>query len=248
MKLFELTGIKKYADQHLANILNAFIEKKQIKVRSGGFAFVIIPKDKDYVFKVWLKDPGFETYLKFIKNHSGDKHFPKVIGDVHDVPMFFKRDAKAGDTMKVVRLEKLEPFPHGDVREGMLDYVVSRLRKLKIASLTDADVPELIKKFKIDKPTASLYGVPRTVQPDELNALLGKSESLLKAMIAVWKELGPNNPSIGEDLAGNIMLRGDVPVIVDPYYTKHMWDVTASDLINPDTKRPPASFKSGRTK
>ena len=76
MKLFELTGIKKYAEQHLATILNAFIEKKQIKVRSGGFAFVIIPENKDYVFKCWIHDAGFDEYLKFVKSHSGNKHLP----------------------------------------------------------------------------------------------------------------------------------------------------------------------------
>ena len=164
--------------------------------------------------------------------------------------MFFKRADKAGDKLNVIRMEKLESVKDDSDLDHTLSHVIYMLRKLKISSLTPDDTPELMKKLQIDKPMQGA-GFMKPIKPDQLNAELSKLESLIKMIIDVWKHVGSNNPNFGEDLYGNIMLRGSVPVIADPYYTKHNWKMTASDMLDPSrTARDGSqiSFKTGRSK
>jgi hypothetical protein len=77
-------------------------------VKNGEFAYVYIPEGKDYVYKAWTQDDGFDAYLDIIRNNK-NKHFPKIL-KFKELPIHLARDTGLKNTkVKILKLEKLQP-------------------------------------------------------------------------------------------------------------------------------------------
>lgn len=77
------------------------------EVKNGEFAYVYIPEGKDYVYKAWTHDPGFDAYLDIIQNNK-NKHFPKIL-KFKELPIHLARDTGLKNTkVKILKLEKLK--------------------------------------------------------------------------------------------------------------------------------------------
>jgi hypothetical protein len=107
MKLCELTGYKSASQKRFGDLINDLIISGKYTYEQGCFAVVLAPPGKDYVYRAWINDAGYEAFLQYIQAHPSYS-FVEVIGTVRKIPMFFKRPAELKDDfIKVVRLEKL---------------------------------------------------------------------------------------------------------------------------------------------
>jgi hypothetical protein len=223
MKLLELHGHQRYADFTLSQNLNKFIIDKKIKVESGTFGFAIIPKDKDYVYKCWTKDAGFEAFLDYVQKHKSDKHLPKLIGSIRSIPLFFKHNQLKDLKLKVQRVEKLDELQ--DDQESPIEAVIKMVRNFKSGhEPTTADILERTKRNAFHTVNHDNEG-----EHKELIDEISKLGSFVESLVDIRKAL-PN--AFKEDFLGNIMLRGKIPVIIDPYYDAMGDYKTASDLLN----------------
>ena len=109
MLLSELHGYHKYEDM-TGRELAVYLQSHNIKVKHGAFGIVLIPSDKNYVYRFWTKDSGYEEFLEYIKDHKSD-HFPKILSKVKEIPIVFKRSSDTQDKkFKMIKTEKLDPF------------------------------------------------------------------------------------------------------------------------------------------
>lgn len=120
MRLSELTG---YKSDPIYNILqnSTNAEELEDKLESNGFnkyvvgtglySSVLSRPDLNYVVKIFDRDPGYETYLKYIIKYQDNPHVPKLRGKVISV----------GPRFKVVRLEKLQPMDVNNLYHSKFD-------------------------------------------------------------------------------------------------------------------------------
>lgn len=130
MKLRELTGYKK---DPLYNILQNSTESWELEdnLEAGGFTKYVIGTglyssvlsrpDLNYVVKIFYKDPGYETYLRYMMKYQNNPHVPKIRGKV----------MSAGRGFKVVRLERLEPYSYKPEQQKSLDIIDDYISKSK---------------------------------------------------------------------------------------------------------------------
>ena len=209
MKLLkELLGIKKYSTDTISNFLNQGIESGSIKVRSGSFAFVVIPKDANYVYKVWTVDPGWEEYLAYIQDHPGDPHLLRVMSRTRNIPFTFKRPSNFDVDMKIVKLEKLRELSE-DESDSVID-LRNALDRMIVSKLNSTDIPGILKTSGTDLDL-----------------------SFIRTTVDVLQKCN----GFKSDLHGeNVMKRADgTLVITDPYFEPHNGrnvTITASDLLH----------------
>lgn len=89
--------------------IQEFVEhlEKYGDVKNGEFAYVYTPEGKDYVYKAWTHDPGFDAYLDIVRNNK-NKHFPKML-KFKELPIHLARDTGLKNTkVKILKLEKLK--------------------------------------------------------------------------------------------------------------------------------------------
>jgi hypothetical protein len=221
MKLNELHGYKQYQTKTLAEIINTFIKKYGIKISNGAFAFVVIPKDKNYVYKIWTKDDGYEAFLKYLETAKSD-HLPKV-GKIRLLPFFFKRDEAISGDLKIVRIEKLDHLT-GDLKNQMNDGLSSFNHIIEIIS-DYTGIDSLISK--IESSTVS------KIIKNKVTCLswISKNKKLAEDLLKLAKFISEEYPGkVLTDFVGNIMLRGSTPVIIDPFYTI-LTDITVVDIL-----------------
>jgi hypothetical protein len=109
MRLRELTGYKK---DPIYNILQNSTDSSELEdnleangfkkyvIGTGLYSSVLSRPDLNYVVKIFYKDRGYETYLKYMTKYQNNPHVPKMRGKVMSV----------GSGFKVVRLERLEAY------------------------------------------------------------------------------------------------------------------------------------------
>lgn len=215
MKLYELASIKKASEDTIAAFLNKLIKEGKIKVRNGSFAFVVIPTDADYVYKVWTEDEGWEDYLKYVQAHPDNEHLLKILGRVKKIPFTFKRPKDVDAVLKIVKIEKLielqrDPEAYGQVR-GLMKF----LRSHKVDSLTHDDAADIAKHIVDEEGVASI------------------SLDFIKTVIDVIQARGLNDNDLHTD---NVMLRGKTLVVTDPYMKSssntEAIKISAADLLH----------------
>ena len=209
MLLTELTGYKKAQEISLAGFLARLIRDKKITLGQGAFSFVVIPANKDYVYKVWTQDDAWEHYLKLVQQHPNE-HFIRTKGKISKVPLFFKRPKDVDATLRVLRIEKLKEL--NNIEKVDISQLVKFFRDVQVKKLTGDDVPEIMQRIE------RLVG-SKPVFP----------ESLVHAMLFLVENMGKNNLDFHYD---NIMKREDGTfVISDPFFT-YTTIKTASDILD----------------
>jgi hypothetical protein len=111
MRLFEI--YHKYEDMTFAEYLETLLQTNVAKIASGNFAAVIIPKNRNFIYKLWINDVGFESWVAFCKANQSNQIFgsllPKFIKDTVVLNIPFSRNTRYKDTkMKIQRIEKLD--------------------------------------------------------------------------------------------------------------------------------------------
>lgn len=115
MKLFELIGVKKYAGKTFYHVLADMLASGNFKeLGRGGHAFTLERKTGE-VYKFWIRDRGYETFLNLVEKHPHQPHFPKILkrGEMknffkYDLPSISPEEQETLKKLKYVQLEKLQ--------------------------------------------------------------------------------------------------------------------------------------------
>lgn len=222
MKLLELTGYHKFEDKTLDQILGSLTRegKGEFLAATGSFGLVIVPDNRPYVYKLWLRDYGYEIFLEQVRKAGGNRFFIKPIGPVRKAPAFFRRAEKHADlTVNVVKLEKLKPLSHQDK-----DAEVSYFFENQLANWyhygranhgsKEAFFKELEDDFKDYNSAPAIEPVYRSIKEHytEFEAAAKIYRSTVGS-VGGW-----DRTEVGSDLhEENVMWRGDQLVITDPY-------------------------------
>jgi hypothetical protein len=235
MRLTELHGYRAFQNDTLGGLLGTWIKNGKVTYDSGGFAFVVIPRDADYAYKVWNHDEPFEQYLEYVKAHSGNKFLMKTIGRVKTLPLVTKRPETFDTMLKILKIEKLQNLQRGPSEYyAFVKALTYLLRTLKIDKLEDTDVQEIIDTI------GNKYAIGKKFMDPEF----------VKTAIAVIKNAGKSRNDFHTD---NVMLRdGKTLVITDPYCVvggPNDVIITASDVLHGIFGRHDISnMKSGRNR
>lgn len=171
------------------------------KLTSDGYGYVgdglfstVYAKDDTHVIKVAHGDKGYEVYLSYVLANQENPYFPRVF----DVKRFknVNRSWGKGD-VTVVSMERLEEGPE-------------EKRQQKVA--IGAFIKKSTVSDKVSSWRRSLWGDEKLAMENHPVHLRGKHA---KQMLDVMRELSDSRD--GLDLHdGNIMYRGNQPVIIDP--------------------------------
>lgn len=202
MLLAELSGYK--AAKHLSfeQVVHNIIASGKYKKYKGGYAFVLEPIGKDFVYRVWTEDTGYDEFLKYAAAHQS-KHIVKLIGSTRSLPLVFKHDDVPYDKMSVQRIEKLKPITSQLAIEviSLCNHFLKRKAKTATfdamvhgAMNSTLDHEELVQEFMLDH----------------------KAFFLVYLDIAKWASA--KNPQLIDMHAKNVMQRsnGDL-VVTDPF-------------------------------
>lgn len=194
MKLYELVGVKKFADLDYKDVLSSMHEYK--KAGEGCNAIVVKHGARNEVIKFWLEDSAYEDFIDYVQKHPS-KYFPKLYSRSKELTAFFLRPRDFPKKVKYIRMEELEefnpPFPEflSDLRQ-----MYNQMRKSDDTNIED---------FK------KMY---QRFDEDFIKTVYGLATSL--------------NAKYFVDLhAGNVMMRGKTPVIIDPMGSSKSMNITA---------------------
>lgn len=205
MNLNELKGIKAGAvDSTYQDFITALAEKHGIDIGEGMQAKVLILPDKQYVYRLWYDDPGYEQFLEFVEDHKSE-HLPKIFSKPRTLDLTFKRLPK-DMKLKVVKLERLTPINDAELRHAieMFQELKFRMSFAKLDALTFDDFVEVM-----TRDPGSSHGT------DFLKSTAKTKDTILK--YRSFFELCLSMTKIANDIIpDNVMMRDSVPVLVDP--------------------------------
>lgn len=205
MFLNELKGIKSGdVDSSYPDFIAALAAKHGIDIGEGMQAKVLIIPDKQYVYRLWLDDPGYEQFLEFCSKHKSE-HLPKIFSKPRTLDLTFKKLPR-GMKLKVVKLEKLLP-----ISDKELEHAIEMFQELKFrmsfAKLDSLTFDEFMSVMTTDPGTS--HGAEFIKPTAKTKDTILKYKSFFELCLSMTKIANDIIPS-------NVMMRGDVPVLVDP--------------------------------
>jgi hypothetical protein len=220
MKLLEILLFRgggediKYQTE-LANFVSRYAEtSRKVSAKDGMNAKVFdIKPSNNYVWRVWEKDPGYERFLDFVQNNPNE-HFPKILSKVRVEKVKFAKPVQ-DTTIKFVKLEKLKPLNVNGISSlsdaiqiiGMSNEELDK-DKLLLGSIEDkAD-------YVLSLPIPSTSDIDKDDEDamESIRDAIIKNEKFFELVFNLMLNHQGNdiNPE-------NVMLRGNVPVIIDPF-------------------------------
>lgn len=209
MNIFELTGYKKATDYQNSTIQQYLVRLQQshkLEIKNGKFAIVLVPEDKPFVYKLWTKDPAFDYWLDLCKKNQTLYFIPKFIGRIKKIANVFVRRSSAEDYIKVAQMEKLTPLPD-KYNDAFPD-----IRKYMSLPCTRED--------KLDEIM------------DYLERNFEDSFCKWVSDIRVFLQKHPQSLYVRDIHSGNVMMRGEDFVLVDPYVEEDWVYTNSSRLVN----------------
>jgi len=124
MKLFELVGVKKFADLDFKEVISSM--KEYSEAGEGANAIVVKHGSRNEVIKFWLEDSAYEDFIDYVQKHPS-KYFPKLYSKPKELTAFFLRPKDFPKKIKYVRMEKLEEFE--EPFNGFMDDLIRIFRQ-----------------------------------------------------------------------------------------------------------------------
>lgn len=229
MILSELTGIKNFSDDKtLIELFQKFIEESKYDLLGSGQTGVVLKRpDKNEVIKFWYMDEAYDDFIEYASTHK-NKHLIKVLTKPKTVTLTTKNKegVQTKKKIKYVRLELLKPYTPS----------------IKLFGISFAEFNMLLAFMagKQHKNTFN-YTVTSVIEdPDTYDILQLDRKNIegLRDFIKVYVDCmnAMKSDNIWADLHNeNIMMRGNVPVIVDPAADAGAIDATAWFLQQNDS-------------
>jgi hypothetical protein len=126
-QLLELQGYHKYTEMDFFEIIQDIIDTSGGSWDKGAFGVVLIPENKNFVYKCWVSDGGYDAFIDLALKNQDNPFFPKILGKKRVLPAFFKRPIKAANLeINIIRMEKLLPVTD---RNRPIMYIFQYLRE-----------------------------------------------------------------------------------------------------------------------
>lgn len=267
--LAELQGYKMFSDMGFYEILTKLIDEHGHDWNSGSLGVVFIPKDKDYVYKCWINDGGYQGFLDIAEKHQDNPFFPKFLSKRKKLETFFKRPADFKDDINIIKMERLKPMRNGnDISENLM-YMIKRVSQVDADKITlkwvkdqlslraDKDSAKKALNVSIDKHakgklTLDSFNYRYREAMEQMRRALLKEKKLQKylepmyeAMSLLAKAKMDNNLHCDMH-SGNFMVRNDGElVITDPFVVKGWYDQAVMNNLKTDHLEP-GETTSGR--
>jgi hypothetical protein len=196
------------SDQTWTATLQSIIDKHGLEKFTGTQATVITSRDRKSVYRIWVKDPGYERWLGVAEQMQDNPHIVKILGRQRTIETRFRgmpKDVK----LKFVKLEKLESLRSKQMIEAFVFEMCEVINNWNVSQRQEQDVKSFAKAIYEHSEKWSATSVFAAVKE-----YIEKYESFLKVVLDLSRK-GYNDWTIE-----NIMLRGDVPVITDPLADK----------------------------
>lgn len=221
MILTELTGIKNFSDDKtLIELFQKFIEESKYDLLGSGQTGVVLKRpDKNEVIKFWYMDEAYDDFIEYASTHK-NKHLIKVLTKPKTVTLTTKNKegVQTKKKIKYVRLELLKPYTPSTKLFGisfakfnmLLAFMAGKQHKntFNYTVTSVIEDPDTYDLLQLDRKNIEGLRDFIKVYVDCMNAM--KSDN-------IWADLHNEN----------IMMRGNVPVIVDPAADAGAIDATA---------------------
>ncbi len=213
MKLFELTGIKKYYNKTEYQI-ERLLRKFGINFIAGGkFGRVFTHAGWDYVVKLFSNDPYYLDFVNYAIAHP-NKHYPKFVRKPLKMHAFQKRHTHSAPKFWVVKIEKLK-----ELSPKKAEFIVEHLERAQQAWYNKHNKPEYYKDdwTYMWVPDAGIGGGERhRLTWDQVFEMYPWLETLAEAWHNIFENCSEGSPDLHE---GNFMERQDgTVVIIDPLW------------------------------
>lgn len=110
-ELDELTGVKKYHNLTIEELMKQIAEDFNLKLLGqGAFGYVLSTHDPNTVVKIFETDDAYLSFVNFIQQHP-NKHYPKITKSPRLMTTFYKRYDIQPDKFTVLVIERLKPLP-----------------------------------------------------------------------------------------------------------------------------------------
>lgn len=244
----EMIGVKKFQ-----NMTSSEIEKYfrggigNVKLLGVGMHAMALQIGNE-AYKFWMIDSAYEAFAQYCLKHQDNPFLPKFHSGIKKMPAFFLRDTNAPDVVKYVKMEILQNARH------MNNYSWTAHPEFQ-----DADEEDEWGSYRYVNLNTAIQTCDKALFKDlggftdALTTLRGdriKYESknfdpeliqLIQTLMDLH-ELGNFEFDLHQ---GNIMARGEQPVILDPI--AHRADVNLNDEFLRFASRPARVRTGGKT-
>ena len=169
-----------------------------------------------WIFKLFKDDPAYLWYYKFCKANQNNPHVPRIKGNLIKI---------SNDTF-CVRMEKLDPWPNTPEYKHLFDMMFVTLRKIENAPLvnkTHQTVRVIYKQDGKNKERIEKQPFQYSIKPEHAKKQEEAEQYIQQhypQLLPILDAVAEHNSSFTTDLhRGNIMMRGNTPVIIDPVAT-----------------------------
>ena len=222
MILTELTGIKNFSDdKNLIELFQKYIEESGYDLLGSGQTGVVLKHpEKNEVIKFWYMDEAYEDFIEYASTHN-NKHLVKILSKPKKITITTKNKNGVQTKKKInyVRLELLKPYARTINLFGisfakfnlLLTFMAGQQHKntFNYTVTSVIENPETYKILELDKKKIDIEGL----------------RDFIKVYVACMNAMKTDN--IWADLHNeNIMMRGNIPVIVDPAADESAIDAT----------------------
>jgi len=213
MKLFELTGIKKYYNKSEYQI-ERLLQKFGIRFIAGGKYGKIFASPKwDYVVKMFKNDPYYLGFVNYAIKHP-NKHYPKFIRKPLQMHSFAKRNKTASPKFWIVKIEKLQ-----ELSKEKAAFVMDHLERAEQAWYNKNHNPQSYEQdwTYMWVPDSGIGGGERQRMTwKQIFEMYPWLETLAEAWYNIFNNVEEGSPDIH---AKNFMQRADgTIVIIDPLW------------------------------
>jgi hypothetical protein len=234
VKLYELVGIKKFADLDFKEVLATMHEYDA--AGKGANAIVIKHGARNEVIKFWLEDAAYEDFINYVDKNPSE-YFPKLYSKPKELTAFFLRPKDFPKKVKYVRMEELEAFkePFSGFVDMLRDviYLAGQTKTFDEFTKKRPKYDSLDRWSKFDKEFIKvIFNFVREIDSRVSHSFLS------------------SNKHFFDIHAGNIMMRGTTPVIIDPIANNTSMDLTDPIIrgLENAKKLPDHAVSKGRSK
>jgi hypothetical protein len=187
---------KELESSTISDIIRKYCKKAEIN--TGFFSLVVIPDDRDYVYKFWVSDFGFERFLE-MKSPVG----PKVLS-YSELNLDIKADGIK--KIKYAKLEKLKQLPSNLWNDELIDF-------------DDGETQTKMSLSSFDGNSSSFYETDLEVLVN-CSSTYPHIQKILDHMPKIWRT-GIEYGYMNDFRQANLMIRPNGEIVInDPYASK----------------------------
>lgn len=155
------------------------------------------------VYKFWVKDDSYEKYIEYCLDNQQNPHIPILYSPIKTLHSFFTRPKHFPDTIRYVKMEQLKPVKNGTRWKGIKDENGNTLSVEEVFE----ELENCNSEKQFEKDFLKYYHFS-TAAKKEVTDVFTIIQDLKKIKGVKKMRLDLH--------MGNVMLRGNTVVIVDP--------------------------------